>query len=213
MIFSPNASEIPKLFVEVFEKTVDLEFQNYLANEGRGFIAVVVSDENPGGLLVARCGLDERSATTLFMDVMEMRLPNGLGAYLTPSLFPNGPLEHDVLLIQQRWLNLDTNGRIAIAYHEVCHCFCESKLFHSISDSSVAYHGGKHYRKFTSYHDNDDFGHHPQWFALLVQNAQIMQSKYPGLFASAHAVIESALSGDIRLSEGEILPEWKAVAK
>lgn len=212
MTFSAVGSEIPKLFVEVFHKTFGLRFEDYLTNEGRGFIAVVISNENPAGLLAARSGLDEQPASALLGDVMKGSRFDGFGAYFTPTRFLKAPFAHDVLLIQQRWLDLDSRGRTAIAFHEACHCFRDSKLFGGISETSVAFRGGKYYRRFTQYHDSDDFGHDPQWFALLSEKAEVLQSGYSNLFASGHAVIESALCGDIRLSEGEVLPEYKPEA-
>ena len=99
MIFSATGSEIPKLFVEVFEKTFDMSFEGYLAGESRGYIALVVSGENRHGLLAAQCGLDERSATTLASDAMKLARLDSVGAYFTPSRFQIAPLKHDVLLV------------------------------------------------------------------------------------------------------------------
>jgi len=210
MIFSPNGSEIPKLFVEVFANTFKVSFEDYLVNEGRGFIALVVSSTHPNGTLAARCGLDEQSPIALEADARNLGWSDVFGGYFNPSLFQNPPISYDVLLVKQRWLDLDLKGRTAIAYHEACHCFRESKLFQPMPECSDPYRGGKHYRKFTGYHDNDDLRHDGQWFALLVDKAGTMQSEFSGHFASPHEVINSGLSGDLLLDEGQLLPEWKA---
>lgn len=197
MIYSATGCEIPKLFVEVFENTFDLNFERYIAAEGRGFIALELSKDHPEGLLVARCGLDEGRATVLSGEAIKLGFPDALGAYFTPSRFQISPLKDDVLVIAQRWLNLDNRDRTAIAYHEACHCIRDSKIFSDFESESVELSKARKLRKFTQYAYNDELGHDDQWFALIVARAQNLQSAYPKMFSSIWDVVVTALNGDI----------------
>jgi hypothetical protein len=185
------------MFADALSNVLGFDYETYLAQEGRGFIAFVVSSASGSNQLVARYRLDEPSAIALMTAAKQLGQPEAFGGYFTPSRLRHAPVKEDVLYIAQRWLDLDEKGRLAIAYHEACHCYRNSNRFQPYPTNSLVFPKVRKVRGHSKYPYDDEFWHDDQWFALLVDKAGSLRCKYPLLFASVTDAVVSALQGDL----------------
>ena len=173
-----------------------LSYDEYLLKQSRSFIAFTLPNGQVPMQVICRINIDEESANALMVEAEKLGPPDAFGGYYTPDRFKTPPIKHDVLYIAEKWQKLDQKGKIAIAYHEACHCYRECKQFQDYSENSAQVAQGRIVRKHTQYHDDDRGGHDVQWFALLAGATRNLQALHPGLFANARDIVETALTGD-----------------
>ena len=191
-----HEANITEVFIRLMTDVFGLDYENYLDQEGRGFcVFSIVPDKIR---IIMRFNIDEQEANTLKAKVESRGKADAIGGYYTPSLdrVPACRFEHDILFVSDAWQNLDKKKMYAIAYHEACHCYRESKQFHDYSNSSQAITQARIISKHTCYANECGLGHDEQWFALVAGTARKMWMKHPYLFDSVRDVVETALWGD-----------------